>query len=66
MKLVGEAVRGTSFGSQIVTIGVTTWGIIKNREQLTAVSLGRKQGGTTYPPVFAIVICEGMILAIYV
>ncbi|KAL5255510.1 hypothetical protein ACHWQZ_G010918 [Mnemiopsis leidyi] len=35
MKLVGEAVRGTSFGSQIVTIGVTTWGIIKNREQLS-------------------------------
>ena len=39
MKLVGEAVRGTSFGSQIVTIGVTTWGIIKNREQLSVVSI---------------------------
>ena len=34
MKLVGEAVRGTSFGSQIITIGVATWGIIRNREQL--------------------------------
>ncbi|XP_063693719.1 transient receptor potential cation channel subfamily M member-like 2 isoform X10 [Bolinopsis microptera] len=41
MKLVGEAVRGTSFGSQIVTIGVATWGIIKNREQL-AVTNERK------------------------
>eukprot|EP00116_Pleurobrachia_bachei_P019070 sb/3479332/ len=34
MKLVGEAVRGSSFGSQIVTIGIATWGIVKNRCQL--------------------------------
>ena len=34
MKLVGEAVRGTSFGSQIPTIGIATWGIVKNRNQL--------------------------------
>ena len=33
MKLVGEAVRGYS-GSNITSIGIASWGIIKNKEQL--------------------------------
>ena len=51
MKLVGEAVRGTSFGSQIVTIGVATWGIVKNREQLAVVrkTLLSSSGVFRYP-----------------
>ena len=33
MKLVGEAVRGYS-GSNITSIGIASWGIVKNKEQL--------------------------------
>ena len=34
MKLVGDAVRGSTFGSNITTIGIASWGIVKNKEKL--------------------------------
>ena len=33
MKLVGEAVRGYS-GSNVTTVGIASWGIIKNKDKL--------------------------------
>ena len=49
MKLVGEAVRGYC-GSNITTIGIATWGIIKNKGNLMRPAKKKQVSGNLVLP----------------